>query len=90
MSKRNRDEPSSDRTHWTLQQFATIAAHPWYALQRHNDGGVVWQATGYRPELEALCRRHRITPAELEPIGEEEFYRRFQASGPQDWTSPQP
>jgi hypothetical protein len=75
---------SSDGIHWTVQQFATVAVKPWFALQKHNDSGVIWQATGYRHEVDELCTKQDITPQELEPIDEEEFYRRFQNDEPED------
>ena len=61
---------------WTVQQFTTIAGHPWYALQQHSDGGVLWQFTGYRHEIDALAARLAITPEELPPISEQDFFAR--------------
>lgn len=81
---------SNDGTHWTVQQFSTVAGRPWFALQKHNDAGVIWQATGYRHEMETLCRNHSITPDELKPINEAEFNRRSQTSGPKDCTVSKP
>jgi hypothetical protein len=34
-----------------------MAGKPWDALQKQNDGGVVWQFTGYRHEVENLAKR---------------------------------
>jgi hypothetical protein len=71
---------------WTLQQFCTVAGRPWFALQQQTDEGVIWQATGYRQELDELCTRQGITPDELPPTTEEEFLKR--ASG--NFPEPQP
>lgn len=70
------DRDSGNGSHWTLQQFSTINGKPYYALQQHNDSGVVWQCTGYRHEIDAVTTKHRITPELLDPIDEEEFYSR--------------
>ena len=67
---------SRNGTHWTLQQFTTIAGHPWFALQQHNDAGIISQFTGYRHEVDAMCSKHGITPEELDPITEQEFFDR--------------
>jgi hypothetical protein len=64
-------------TIWTLQQFTTVAGKPWYALQQHTDAGVERQYTGYRHEMDALCRELRIVPEALPPTTEEEFLRRW-------------
>ena len=61
---------------WTVQQFTFVAGRPWFALQQHSDGGVLWQYTGYRHEMDALAVRLGIEPEELDPIGEEEFFAR--------------
>jgi hypothetical protein len=42
---------------WTLQQFATVDGKPWFALQKHNDGGVILHVTGWRHEIEKLCQQ---------------------------------
>lgn len=95
MDDRTADTASgADGSHWTVQQFTTVAGKPWFALQKHNDSGVVWQATGYRHEIESLCKLRNIQPEKLDPIDEEEFYRRFQTTGPEDFRAsfpaPQP
>jgi hypothetical protein len=64
------------KPHWTLQQFATIAGHPWFALQRHSDAGVEQQFTGYRHEMEALAKQLGVQPEELPPTTAEEFLER--------------
>lgn len=61
---------------WTLQQFAIVAGQPWFALQRHSDGGVERQFTGYRHEMDDLTGTLGITPEELPVITEEEFFAR--------------
>lgn len=61
-----------------LQRFATVAGKPWYALQRQHDGGVAWQWTGYRSEMEEFVSRLGIVPEEREPVTEEEFLSRFE------------
>ena len=62
---------------WTLQQFATgPTCEPWYALQRQNDAEVLWQFTGYRHEIDAICKKYGIAPKELPPTAEEEFLKR--------------
>jgi hypothetical protein len=71
-------------TFWTLQQFTVICGKPWYALQRQNDEGVLWQYTGYRHEVDAFCRKHGVTPQELPPTTEEEFFRRSMGELPED------
>lgn len=38
--------------------------------------------TGYRHEIDALCERHRITPHELPPITEDEYYSRLSGDIP--------
>jgi hypothetical protein len=73
--------------HWTLQQFWTgPTGKPWYALQKQTDEGVIYQFTGYRHEIDELCTRHGITPEELPPTTEEEFFRRSRG----DMPNPQP
>lgn len=68
---------------WTLQQFSTgPTGKPWLALQQQNDAGVQWGTTGYRHEIDALCRKHGILPQELEPITEDEYYRRMAGDMP--------
>ena len=70
---------------WTLQQFWTgPTGKPWYALQKQTDEGVLWQFTGYRHEVDELCRKHRITPQELPPTTEEEFLRRSMGEMPEE------
>lgn len=86
------DDPDSDQeptllapgqgSVWTIQQFTTICGQPWLALQRQNDEGVQWGFTGYRHEIDALCRKHSIIPRELEPITENEYYRRITGEMP--------
>jgi hypothetical protein len=62
---------------WTLQQFWTgPTGKPWYALQKQNDEGVLFQFTGYRHEVDEICQQHGVTPEELDPITEQEFYDR--------------
>jgi len=72
---------------WTLQQFWTgPTGKPWYALQKQTDEGVIWQYTGYRHEVEAICRRVNppIVPQELPPTTEEEFLRRAMGKMPEE------
>ena len=57
---------------WTVQQFTTVAGHPWYALQQHSDGGVLWQYTGYRHEIDALAEETPM-PAEFTVPGENQL-----------------
>ncbi|MGO9440888.1 MAG: hypothetical protein ACLPXM_10125 [Terriglobales bacterium] len=66
-------------TIWTVQQFTTIAGHPWFALQQHNDAGILCQFTGYRHEIDALIARLAIVPEELSPLAEEDFFARCQS-----------
>ena len=80
------NEPQGKR--WTLQQFCTIARRPWYALQEQTDAGIVRQFTGYRHELETLARQMNITPEELPPITEQEFFRRQAEALPEDGEMP--
>lgn len=61
---------------WTLQQFATVAGQPWFALQFQSDGGVQMQFTGYRHEMDNLAGKLGITPEELPVITEEEYFAR--------------
>lgn len=72
--------------HWTVQQFTTLPGGPWYALHKQTDEGVIWGFTGYRHEIDALCRKLRIDPEELPPIAEEEYHRRMAG----DLPDPQP
>lgn len=76
----------TDTAHWTVQQFATLPGGPWYALHKETDEGVIWGFTGYRHEIDALCQKQGITPEELPPIAEEEYYRRMAS----DLPDPQP
>ena len=62
---------------WTLQEFATVAGKPWFALQKQNDAGILWQWTGYRHEVDALASRLAITPEELPATSEKDFFSRF-------------
>jgi hypothetical protein len=71
-------------TLWTLQKFTTVAGRPWYALQQHSDSGVERQYTGYKHEMDALCRELRITPELLPPTTEEEFLKRAGGDLPED------
>jgi hypothetical protein len=44
---------------WTLQEFARVAGHPWYALQQQSDAGATGRYTGSAPpttEDEFLAR----------------------------------
>lgn len=67
------EEPKGD---WTLQEFATVAGKPWYALQFQSDGGVEIQFTGYRSEMDELAVKLGIEPEELPAIAEDEFISR--------------
>jgi hypothetical protein len=70
---------------WTLQQFWTgPTGKPWYALQKQNDEGVLQQFTGYRHEIDAICKEYGITPEELPPTTEEEFLKRAMGELPDD------
>lgn len=72
---------------WTLQQFWTgPTGKPWYALQKQNDEGVLWQFTGYRHEVDEICRRFTppIVPEELPPTTEEEFLNRSMGRMPNE------
>ncbi len=80
MATKNRSE-----SHWTLQQFTTKAGRPWYALQQHNDDGLLCQFTGYRHELEGIATKHGITPEELDPITKEEFFKRLNETVQAEW-----
>jgi hypothetical protein len=59
-----------------IERLVEAAGHPWYALQQHSDGGVLWQFTGYRHEIDDLAARLAITPEELPPISEQDFFAR--------------
>jgi hypothetical protein len=73
------DKPDSggEGTYWTVQQFATIAGKPWYALQQREGDHAIQQFTGNRDEINRLCGKFRITPRALEPVTEEEFFSRW-------------
>jgi len=78
------DNADSDSGFWTLQQFWTgLTGKPWYALQKQNDEGVIWQFTGYRHEIDAICTKHSITPEELPPTTEQEFLNRSMGRMPE-------
>ena len=62
---------------WTLQEFATVAGKPWFALQKQSDAGILSQWTGYRHEVDELAARLAITPEELPATTEDEFFARF-------------
>jgi hypothetical protein len=70
----------SEDCFWTLQEFTTVAGKPWYALQKQNDGGIVWQFTGYLYEVIELAERIGVVPEELAPITEDEFFARLAVS----------
>ena len=62
--------------YWTLHQFWTgPTGQPWYALQQQNDQGVLWQITGYRHEVDAICQKRGIAPEESPTTTEAEFLR---------------
>ena len=46
-------------------------------INSQNDSGVLWQLTGYRPEVDVLIARLAITPEELPATTEDEFFVRF-------------
>jgi hypothetical protein len=47
---------------WTLQEFARVAGHPWYALQQQSDAGVERQWIGYRYEMDRRAAQLGVTP----------------------------
>jgi hypothetical protein len=59
---------------WTLQEFATVAGRPWFALQLQSDGGVELPFTGYRWEMDDVAAKLGIVPGELPAITEEDFF----------------
>jgi hypothetical protein len=62
---------------WTLQEFATVAGHSWYALQQQSDADVERQWTGYRYEMDRRAAQLGVTPEVLTPITEDEFLTRL-------------
>ena len=66
-----------DASLWTLQEFATVAGQPWYALQKQDDAGILSQWTGYRHEVDVIAARLAITPEELPAVSEDEFFARL-------------
>jgi hypothetical protein len=67
---------SAARSSTVSAHATTVASHPWFALQQHSDDVVLWQFTGYRNEIDALAARLAITPEELPPISEQDFFAR--------------